>query len=406
MIFKRISYSIAAQFTGFVFVLLLINGAIFLTVDLGNARRQSQKRLTEVSHSIALQIESDTDAVPEVPPPPNGDGAPPPGRFPPMRDRTRILDASGTTLEGGSLFTEIPFTSTEGISQITLHDEEYTMVTEAIRRNGNIEGYVQVVGLERFQQRDLPLRILLYLLVSAAISALTFFVGLLFARRSLKPAEEMVERLDQFTQDASHELKTPLAAMSSSLDLALKTGKHREGLLSAKEDLKQAAVLVERLLELARLDKLVLSTTTVDLSGLVQESAERLRPLAAEKHLTIESQVEPYISVQGDASLLRQVASNLLSNAMKFSRPQGGTIRVRLTKHTLTVEDEGIGIPAEALPHIFDRFYQADASRAHGGFGLGLALVKRIVELHDWSITAKGTEGKGATFTISFSSAG
>lgn len=402
--FKRISYIIAAQFTGFVFLLLLINGAIFLFADLSNARRQSHQRLTEVAHSIVLQMESDMDAVLAVPPPPRDDGAPPPGRFPPMRDRIRILDASGTTLEGGSLFMEIPFTPKEGISQVTLNEEEYTLVTEAIRRNGNIDGYVQMVGLERFQQGELPMRILLYLLVSAAISALTFFVGLLFARRSLKPAEEMVERLEQFTQDASHELKTPLAAMSSSLDLALKNGKHREGLVSAKEDLQQATILVERLLELAQLDKLVLHTIAVDLSGLVQESAERIRPLAAEKHLTIETQLEPRISVRGDASLLRQVTSNLLSNAIKFSKPQGGTIRVHLTKHTLTVADEGIGIPAEALPRIFDRFYQADASRAHGGFGLGLALVKRIVELHDWSITAKSTEGRGVQFTIAISS--
>lgn len=405
MIFQRIRIHIAAQFTAFVFALLLINGAIFLTVDLTNARRQSHRRLTDVAHSIALQMSADADDfVPQIALPPRGNGAPSPGRFPPMRDRFRIVDTSGNTLEGGSLFMDIPFLPTEGISSVEMNEEEYTMITQTIFRDGEIAGYVQVVSLDRFQRRDLPLRILLYLLVSAAISALTFFVGLLFARRSLKPAEQMMERLEQFTQDASHELKTPLATMNSSLDLALKMGKHREGLLSAKEDLTQATTLVERLLELARLDKLIIQSETMDFSGLVQETVERFRPLAAEKHLTIEARVDPAIMMQGDAALLRQVIGNLLSNAVKFSKPQGGTIHVQLTRHILKVEDEGIGIAEKTLPRIFDRFYQADASRAHEGYGLGLALVKRIVDLHDWSIAAESGEGKGTTFTIAFPS--
>jgi signal transduction histidine kinase len=321
-----------------------------------------------------------------------------------MRDRLRILDANGVTLEGGSLFTEIPFTPAEGISQITLHEEEYTMVTEAIRRNGTINGYVQVVGLERFQQRELPMRILLYLLVSAAISALTFFVGLFFARRSLKPAEQMMERLEQFTQDASHELKTPLAALSSSLDLALKTEKYREGILSAKDDLRQVAVLVERLLELARLDKFVRSDTPVDLTALIAASAERFGSMAKEKNIVIDHNLHRGVTVQGDPVLIRQVVENLLSNAIKFSKPAGGTIHVHLTAKALSVQDNGVGMAASALPHIFHRFYQVEQSRALGGFGLGLALVKRIVDLHGWTVDARSTPDKGSTFTVHFGS--
>jgi len=402
MIFKRIRIHIAAQFTAFVFMLLLINGAIFLALDLSNARRQSHLRMQEFAQRIVEQMETDTDESSDamMPPPPRGMGAPQQGRMQPMRDRFRILDTAGKTLEGGSLFADIPFTPIQGITRVEMNQEEYTMITQAIFRDGAIAGYVQVVGLDRFQRRELPMRILLYLLVSGAISALTFFVGLLFARRSLKPAEETMERLEQFTQDASHELKTPLATMSSSLDLALKTGKFQEGLLSAKEDLIQATTLVERLLELARLDKLIIKNDNVDFSDLVRESAERFRPLAAEKYLKIETQVDPTVSVKGDAALLRQVMGNLINNAIKFSKTSGGTIRVRLTKHTLTVEDQGIGIADDALPHIFDRFYQADTSRAHGGFGLGLALVKRIVELHGWTIEAQRSKESGAVLAV------
>jgi signal transduction histidine kinase len=116
--------------------------------------------------------------------------------------------------------------------------------------------------------------------------------------------------------------------------------------------------------------------------------------------VTIESIVAPEISVQGDAALLKQVLSNLLGNAIKFSKSEGGTITVRLTKKELSIADTGIGIRTEALPHIFNRFYQADASRSNEGYGLGLALVKRIVELHGWRIEAKSKSGSGTLFAI------
>ncbi|MFH0770370.1 MAG: HAMP domain-containing sensor histidine kinase [Candidatus Peregrinibacteria bacterium] len=408
---RRASVTIALQFTAFVFVLLLINGTVFLAIDLGNVSRQSSQRLQEMAHTIALQAGSGAEILLEVPSPPprppkddenphTEDDVPPPRRFPPMRDRIRIVDSGGTTVAGGSLFTQIPFAPREGVSSLILDDEDYTMVTEAIRTDGNITGYVQVIGLNRFQSEELPVRILLYLFVSVAISILTFFVGLLFARRSLRPAEQMMQRLSQFTQDASHELRTPLAVMQSSIDLALKSGKHREGLLSAKEDLVQASVLVKRLLELTRLDEFAITPVLLDLSVLTGEIVERHRMLAQEKRVTIRSMIEGKVMVEGDGALLRQLVGNLLSNAIKYSKPTGGEITVTLTREFLSVRDTGIGIPGGSLPRIFDRFYQADHSRSRGGFGLGLALVKRIAELHGWTLSVESTEGEGTVFTV------
>lgn len=387
MIFRKISYRIALQFTAFVFLLLLINGLVFLAADFGNARRQMHYRLARAADMVTQNMRMG------------------PGMFridlpPMMREQVRILDADGQQLYSGGLFENVPFVPEEGMTIIHIDNEEYGILTAAIRTGPAIVGYMQIADVERFRLGDLPLRSLLYLFVSAVVSALTFGVGLFFARRSLRPAEHMVERLEQFTQDASHELRTPLAALNSSLDLALRTRKYREGILSAKQDVRDVTMLVERLLELARLDTFAVAMDTIDLSALLEQAVARHRPLAAQMHIEIEAQVAPGVSVRGDASLVRQVVGNLLSNAIKFSKKEGGAIRVRLQPRTLSIEDEGIGIPAADLPHIFDRFYQADTSRAKDGFGLGLALVKRIVDLHGWSIDVRSKQGKGTTFTV------
>ncbi|ALM10462.1 MAG TPA: hypothetical protein DEB30_01115 [Candidatus Peribacter riflensis] len=389
--FRHISTRIALQFMGFVFLLFLINGSLFLMADFGNVRRMARGRLLREAQMILSQAPGMLQGKPLSVPPP-------------LAERIRILDADGRLMHAGSLFADVPALTTEGYSTIEVREESYTVLTIPLTVDGRVRGFAQVAGMEHLPARDLPIRWGLYFLVSILVSALTFVVGLFFARRSLKPAEQMMERLEQFTQDASHELRTPLAALSSSLDLALKNGEHREGILSAKEDLKQVTVLVERLLELARLDTFIHEDNPVDLSELVAQSTERMRSLAAGRRVAIEQHIDQGVTVRGDAVLLRQALENLLSNAIKFSKPSGGDIRVRLTSKTLSIEDAGVGIDASALPHIFDRFYQAEQSRAMGGFGLGLALVKRIVELHGWTVEARSTHGEGATFTMHFGS--
>lgn len=388
-IFRRISHRIALQFTAFVFLLLLINGVVFLAADFGNAHRQSQIRLSQTLRLVAERPwNSMADVVRALPPP--------------VRERVRIVDALGNTLYGGIFFEELPFEPVDGqgFSSQIVGGEHFNILTAPITRSGQLEGYIQVTEIQRFQTEDLPLRALLHVLVSAGISALTYFVGLLFARRSLRPAAETMQRLEQFTQDASHELRTPLAMLSSSLDLALKTKEYEAGIVSAKDDLKRIASLVERLLELARLDTFALERRSIDLSALAADCALRHRPLAEQKKVAIETEIAPGIHVRGDETLLRQAISNLIANAVKFNA-SGGKVRIVLKKGSLAVHDTGVGIAPEALPHIFDRFYQADASRAgNNGFGLGLALVKRILDLHGWSVIARSTIGKGTVFTI------
>ncbi|HRH94105.1 MAG TPA: HAMP domain-containing sensor histidine kinase, partial [Candidatus Peribacteria bacterium] len=356
MIFKRISHQLALQFTGFVFALLIVTGGIFLAGDVANRNEQRHRHLDQMLRPLVNR--------------PQGFGAP--LTLPSFqRDRIRILDASGETLVSGALYEDLDFDADDEISTHVIGDEPYDILTTAVHQDGQIIGYIQVA--DRAPPNDLLFRIVLFLFTSAGISVLTYGVGLMFARSSLKPAETMVERLEQFTQDASHELRTPITAVSTSLDLALATNDYPENVRAAKRDLKEVAALVERLLELARLDSFLLETETLDLSALVEECAARQRTAVQEKGLTLETNVAPGVSVKGDPTLLKQVIGNLITNAIKFNVPNGA-IYVDLTPVSLSVRDTGKGIAPESLPHVFDRFFQEDKSRTKRREGLGLGL--------------------------------
>ncbi len=385
MIFRRISYILAAQFTAFVFGLLLITGILFLSVDVVQGRRETVGRLER--QLVEIVNRSDGALLPSLPP------------F--QRERIRVTDVLGSTLFAGTLYEDIPFSAQPRVQMVERGGERYDILTQPVFENGRIVGYLQVA--DRSQPDFLGMRMLLFLMVSAGISALTFGVGLFFARRNLKPAEQMMERLEQFTQDASHELRTPLTAIGTSLDLALASPDNANELRSAKQGVKDVAMLVERLLELARLDAYTLKREPVDLSDLVARTIEMHTAEADVRNIRIKHDITPGITVQGDPSLVRQVVSNLLANAVKFN-VDGGTVTVRLSKNRLSVKDTGNGIAPDALRKIFDRFYREDAARtsAKDGLGLGLALVKRIVDLHGWAIDVESEMGNGSAFTVKF----
>ncbi|HVW66688.1 MAG TPA: ATP-binding protein [Candidatus Peribacteraceae bacterium] len=387
--FKRISRTLALQFTGFMFLLFLINGALFLAADFDNTRRQADFRIARESQMMMGRMPIATnDPTASIPPP--------------LRDHVRIVTPSGKPIYEPGIFTDVPFVSKPGTAVIVIQNEPFTVVTKPITASNQVVGYLQIAEPARAVISDLPQRALLYLLVTLVVSGLTYMVALFFVKRSLAPAEDMFLRLQQFTQDASHELRTPLAILGSSLDVALKTENYKEGILSAKEDLHQVAVLIERLLELAQLDSFTLDKKTVDLSDLVSQSCDKFAVLAKKASVAIKADIAANVHVQGDAALIRQVIANLISNAIKFNKKKG-SVTVMLTKNELDISDTGIGIDASDLPHVFDRFYQADTSRSEEGYGLGLALVKRIVDLHGWKISAKSKKDEGTTFSVHFS---
>lgn len=386
MIFRRISYALAAQFTAFVFALLLVTGTIFLAGDMTQRKRDAEDRLQRQLIQI-LDRPNGVRSVPALPP------------F--QRERIRIVDSLGKTLFAGALFEDIPFKRLQRLTTVSDDDESYDILTAPFLENGSVVGYLQVA--DRSPHNDLQARVFLFLLISTGISAVTFGVGLFFARRSLKPAEQMMERLEQFTQDASHELRTPLTAIGTSLDLAMATKDNERELKSAKRGLKDVTMLVERLLELARLDAFALRKETVDISALALSVLESHAHEAVQRGVMVEKVIAPNVTVHGDASLTKQVVANVVSNAIKFT-DKGGRVSVTLTKDTLIVRDTGSGISPDALPHIFDRFYREDTARSNqrDGLGLGLALTKRIVDLHGWKMQVASAKGKGTTFIVKF----
>ncbi|MBD2628627.1 ATP-binding protein [Trichormus variabilis] len=218
---------------------------------------------------------------------------------------------------------------------------------------------------------------------------------------------------DEFLAVLSHELRTPLNPILGWARL-LKTGKldkanTNEALNSIERNAKLQVDLIEDLLDVSRIlrGKLTLNVSTVDLTTVISAALDTVRLAASAKEIAIQTHLEPNIGkVAGDPARLQQIVWNLLSNAVKFT-PQGGRVEVRLEQFgsmvQITVSDMGKGINSDFLPHIFDHFRQEDSSitRKFGGLGLGLAIVRQLVELHGGTVEADSSgEGQGATFIV------
>ena len=218
---------------------------------------------------------------------------------------------------------------------------------------------------------------------------------------------------DQFLATLSHELRSPLSAILTWAQMlrtgALDAEKTTRALESIERNARLQVRLIEDLLDISRITagKLTLEFGVIDLTSVVEVTVEQARPAAETKGIVLGSDLTALgVRVRGDAARLQQVVTNLLSNAIKFT-PEGGRVDVHLervrSQARITVRDTGRGIAAEFLPHIFDRFRQADSSitRRYGGLGLGLAIVQHLVELHGGTVLAEsaGVDG-GATFTV------
>jgi CheY-like chemotaxis protein/two-component sensor histidine kinase len=235
----------------------------------------------------------------------------------------------------------------------------------------------------------------------------------LTSERSARTEAERASRTkDEFLATISHELRTPLNAIlgwSQLLTDQSDAATIREGLDVIRRNARVQAQLIEDLLDMSRIisGKLRLDVQGVDLVEVVDAAIESVRHAAEAREIRLSKVLDPLAGpVKGDPARLQQVVWNLLSNAIKFT-PKGGKIQVmleRVNSHVeLTVSDTGTGIAPEFLPHVFERFRQADATttRRHGGLGLGLSIVKSLVEMHGGGVRAKSPgPGQGATFIV------
>ncbi|HEY7319226.1 MAG TPA: ATP-binding protein [Candidatus Binatia bacterium] len=330
-------------------------------------------------------------------------------------------------------------------------EKMFRMLTFPVVRNNATVNIVQVaMSLENVEATRSRFLLVLLLLAPAALAG-SALGGWFLARRALSPVDAMVEaarrieaedltkrlpalssddelerlaavvndmlaRLElsfgaarRFSADAAHELRTPLTILKGEIEVALKSpevsSEVRQTLVSCLEEVERLNSLVEDLLLMARMEGNALSArpTRVNLAQVVEDVAPALRELAARAGNFCVVSPAPPLWIDGYDSLLFRLVFNLAENAIKYT-PAGGKIEVTL-KHEngaalLEVKDNGPGIPGEALEHIFDRFYRGDPAREGSGTGLGLALVRSIVQLHQGQIRASSTVGEGSCFRV------
>jgi heavy metal sensor kinase len=230
--------------------------------------------------------------------------------------------------------------------------------------------------------------------------------------RMIERLEESFHQINRFSADASHELRTPLTVLQGELESMAQSrsslpAEIRDTIGSALEETQRLTKIVENLLAISRLEagEARKRLERLDFAELARSTAEQMRLLAEEKHIHLDCNGSERVEVEADPARLKQVVVNLLDNAIKYT-PEKGKVSVSVTSHdsraVLEVADSGIGISADDLPHIFDRFYRADKARSRqlGGTGLGLSIVRSICLAHNGQVRVASTEGKGSIFHV------
>ncbi len=231
---------------------------------------------------------------------------------------------------------------------------------------------------------------------------------------------KMVERLEQsfnqtrqFSTDVSHELRTPLTVIRGQLEVALMTATeeshYREAISKALEDVERLSSTVRALLHLSQAEsgQLTLQRSELDLGRLVRDVVEQYTILGEAAQISMSAEAPDNCFIRGDRMQMERLLTNLISNALKYT-PAGGRVTISVAKRgtriELIVADTGQGIPAEALPHIFDRFYRVPTAQAEPerGLGLGLSFVAWIVRAHEGVIDVRSEVGKGSRFRVEF----
>ncbi|MBX3075136.1 ATP-binding protein [Candidatus Obscuribacterales bacterium] len=313
-------------------------------------------------------------------------------------------------IEKGALSVSMPLIIDGGFQT---QDKPHAMLfTKAVIVNGALLGYARVAqplsDLERAMNH-----LQFGLAISVVFASILSGLGITFlTSKSLQPVYQSIETLKQFTADASHELRTPVTAISANSGVALK---YDEGMReSDREKFKmissassQMDHLVTALLQLSRLDNKLAEPRTApqDVGKLLREVCDLTRWLAKEKDIHVVSSMAENLYVESEEDELRQVFQNLVENALRYT-PNGGRVEISAERKNSVIEvsvsDTGIGISQDDLQKVFERFWRADKarSRQHGGSGLGLSITQAIVAKIGGSIDVQSKVDIGSTFTV------
>ena len=263
-----------------------------------------------------------------------------------------------------------------------------------------------------FISGSLRTSVIISVLMLTGAMAVIFLISLWLSGLAVKPVKKAWEQQKQFVADASHELKTPLTVILANNNIMMShkdstVADERQWLESTEEEANHMKKLIDNMLFLAKSDvgETKMQLSTVDFSEIAEACALNFEPVAFEKEIMTDAQIESGITLNGDATQLNQLAHILVDNAVKYA-DSGTTVTIRLQKHgdkvEFSVNNKGNPIPKEDIEHIFDRFYRAEKSRTTKGYGLGLSIARRITEGMNGKILVESNIENGTTFTVRF----
>lgn len=287
----------------------------------------------------------------------------------------------------------------------TLDDNDWAYSVQK-KDNGYSVVYLDVTA----QQKIITNLIYTFTLVGLIMLIVIFFTSRFFANRSIAPVKEAFLKQKQFIADASHELKTPLAVINTNADVLLANSEdtidqQAKWLHRIKSETERMKTLTNDLLYLTEMDdsRASMIYATFNGSDAIESVILTMEAVVFEKDISLTYEIEPNLNLHGSSEQIKQVVMILLDNAIKYTNAKGAislTFKKHHHEHLLTVTNTGEGISPEHLERIFDRFYRADPSRSrkHGGYGLGLAIAKSIVEQHKGKIYAKSVPNELTSF--------
>ena len=318
---------------------------------------------------------------------------------------------NGTIHAVGSSYYQMDDTVLRSIVQLCMSRDENSGVLKDYQlrylRQNSPMGLRIAFTDSSLEQKTLHSLMRVYLLIGLVAIGVLFACSWFLSGLVTKPVEKAWQEQQRFLSDASHELKTPLTVILSSADLLAEQTNDERGAVyvdNIRSESQRMRALVEDMLTLSRAESgKQLPFSAVDLSDLAMDTALRFEPVAYEAGRTLLYDIQEDITVQGDAQRLRQLQGILLDNAIKYA-PAGSEVRLTLHRTdksaVLTVENGGEPIPAQHLPHIFERFYRADSSRSdHGSFGLGLPIAQSVAHSHGGEIRCR-SDARSTCFTV------
>lgn len=401
-------------------VLMIIAFTTIYVITYGNVRKDIDITLRKASEFNRKPLENPRDlhnGFGNTQQPRNSGNPKPPDN---SNSFTLITDANGKITEIVSVF-NMDDTFYESAKKSALEkkvnmgklklDDSYWAFTVLTFPDGQRFVFLDITSQHNY------LRSLIYtfLLVALAMLIVIFFISKFFANKSIKPIKEAFDKQKQFIADASHELKTPLAVINTNVDVLLS---NREDSINSqakwvnyiKSEVERMTKLTNDLLYLTQVEysDIKMIYTNFNLSESVESVILTMEAVSFENDISLLYDIEPNLIVHGNVEQLQQVIMILLDNALKYTAAKG-TVNLTLKRNyntiVLSVTNTGEGIPSEHLYKIFDRFYRADKSRARksGGYGLGLAIAKAIIEQHGGKIYAKSILNESTTFTVELS---